>query len=800
MTLSVVGYNSKNQLNELSFIDDSDIPTFIICPSPKSADDLRKLFSKSSNPNVHTLTISKFCTDVIANLDSIKSNRKSEIYLELAALFLKVFAGLTNSTFQQAFLHLTELRGATNDYSIVEEILEDFDDELAQVIRYFWAYMDQRPLFDEHSVYRQIVTAIRESNAKLVEFFEEEKNIIFWGFSFLSNEQVDLVKALAIRFSVYVPFYNDLLEKTKNSDWVSWLSGDTIELEKLLEKEKIVNIVEYEKGNLQEYMNAYQFKNDLVFDNVILSQKNPSLSEIQAIGRNDLYFKTQCNLIEDKLKTIKDDLSSSLSDSPDLRLPIDEVFQNLNIKKEYAIKAQDFRQLKAIELFSNCIKDWVELSDDHDYLNQFILDVVSEVSLLNSPRNFYLSQYDKEAKGIICGLENLTGLGQGNNAFVVSSSFLGLKGGVKSHSEETAKILATIGPVRNTELEFQILKKEIIEFLEQEGTVLFIEKDLLENNLSWAQVIGNIKVNNIDLEIKPTLLKNPKDYLKSKMIISPEPPQKISASRMQTFIDCKRKYYFSYVNKWEFLSGKMDSVDARVIGKVEHDLVDKATTMDIAPESNELRELAGKLLKQELSREEVAVEDSKFLEALNEIITYSSNGIRFLQDLKLKDSSVEFIFESRLKSDEVSGSIDCIIKSKIFGNGIIDFKRSGGGIPKKIEMEKMQKVQVWFYVNFCNLEELDFFGYVNLSDLKKSLIVCEDSSLKQNLQEIHGLDSKSIINFKDTVASLKENFISFFNETKNELIYEKNFLPIPRSNDVCSYCDLSIICNKKGEE
>ena len=99
--------------------------------------------------------------------------------------------------------------------------------------------------------------------------------------------------------------------------------------------------------------------------------------------------------------------------------------------------------------------------------------------------------------------------------------------------------------------------------------------------------------------------------------------------------------------------------------------------------------------------------------------------IQTLLEIRKIDSDLKFEFETKISNKEdlqVIGSIDCVVRTRDMV-GILDFKRSAGGIPSKKDIMSFVKIQMWFYLLRTEslLPENRFFGFLNLSEPTDSI-------------------------------------------------------------------------------
>ena len=120
----------------------------------------------------------------------------------------------------------------------------------------------------------------------------------------------------------------------------------------------------------------------------------------------------------------------------------------------------------------------------------------------------------------------------------------------------------------------------------------------------------------------------------------------------------------------------------------------------------------------------------------------------------------------------MKGFIDCIL---IAGSEvhIFDFKRSASSIGSKKELLEFEKIQLWIYRWALSKKyNVAWWGYINLSD--------------GSMTGLHGSEVEACETF--------ENFlITLINKYKDEI----EFAPDPRTDKVCTFCELQLFCPKE---
>jgi CRISPR/Cas system-associated exonuclease Cas4 (RecB family) len=104
---------------------------------------------------------------------------------------------------------------------------------------------------------------------------------------------------------------------------------------------------------------------------------------------------------------------------------------------------------------------------------------------------------------------------------------------------------------------------------------------------------------------------------------------------------------------------------------------------------------------------------------------------------------------------------------------IYDFKRSDTSVGSKTDLQNFEKLQLWVYgLVMGSLKPVKKIGYINVSDIKKNLILETGNEFEL---------------FGEKILKLLMDFKA-----------EKKFLPNPRKDNICNYCNVRKIC-PKGE-
>jgi CRISPR/Cas system-associated exonuclease Cas4 (RecB family) len=799
--LSVNLYQNSVELFSLDFIKDKNLKTIVVCPSPLLADDFRSQVSQNQSVgDLNVVTISKFMGEELAIVkDDLSVFRKADLIMHLSTLWKSSYPELGHETFFQAFNLFTELRSYTLNLDLVKEILVEFDPIVAEAVQKFWLYLEYTEIVDEQCSYQLLAESYR--TPKTTE--QEQYNIIINGFNHLNAGQVDLIKALGIRHNVYVPFPKDVFSETLSSDWVRWLRPEDSEEITEVRTSRPINLISFAKNRLSEKLSDF-YKNDKLASgaDIFLGVKNPDMNQLNEVSFGGYFFKAKNDLFNTIASSVFEVLKNKFISkkksiaADELIDHVSEIIQNELCK---SLENKNYRLIKICHLIKSKLQEMKELSEQNVSLTLLDIHICEYVTRLNFPRTFSAPLLEEGVKGIIKGLEGIEGFNSELQTIIcVTSQYMGIRGGDNKYNEEVMKFLATIGPMQRKDLEYKLIKKRLREVLTSENTTLFMEQGLTDHDLGWSEIIDGLDINNISLDINREN-KELKDHIKS--IINKEASElkSYSASRLQTYIDCPRKYYFQYVDKLAVRPQADCTVRADQLGTLEHDIIGEYLENNKEFDEKKHVKLVEDMFNQFIDKLELTLNEFSYDRFLIELKDYSRNGIENLLKLKELDPKLEYIFEYNIAQDYpfLSGRIDCLIKGD-FGVGMIDFKRSQGSIPTKAEIDKFDKIQLWFYLKHYDPSphSYSFWGFMDLSDVESSRVFTADKDMSTALSGVEFLDKCRFVLNENLGAGLQE-YSEIEKETLVNINNEKKYEPLPRKADVCTFCSVANICPRK---
>ena len=817
--INIVLYEHSKDFYQLDYstlstqleIDTSN--ALFITPSPFHADTLRsKLATDCKLDNFDVITMSKYLKDQLVELldeDVLKNFKgKSELMLYLSTAWKTVTNDFNIGLFRKSFNILTDLRSFSLSAQVIDTALEDYDEETQRAVSSFHHVLQLQSVIDEHLANFMLSERLRKGD--LPANYSKEKLLVFWGFDFLSAVQVDLLKALAIRNEVVVPVVRRVYEKSQSSDWIQWLSEhDT----------NIIELASYElplKASIKEFpsnylskalsqellsMNLSMKESDITESDVYLATKNLEILQAQEANLDDHFFKVPFDLFSDNLNDFFENLRQMLEQNNDL-IPTLELLEWLSDLLDRCIKEQKFRYLKVVLKFKQNLMEWFELSEQNAVFRIFDCYVFEEIMQLDMPR-VSLIPHSTNQLGKIASLKELAAFDETKkNILCVTSQYGPVKSSGSQYTEKVEKYLTSIGPIRRSELEFEMLKHRLRELLQLDSSTVLIEQGLKDHDIGWNSILseGVSEVSSADIKNIKSIQR---DFVSDLKVDSSQQLKSISATRIQNYLDCPRKYFLNYISKLSPTIQVPGMLDLLKMGELEHAVIEKYVSSNSDFQEDKFAQTISETLEQLIARYDLQLSDRTKETHIVEVRSLCAPVIKNLLEINTI-FGLNLSFEHGIvieRHPRVSGSID------LFANNedtqfILDFKRSAGSIPGAAKLLEFEKVQLWFYLQ--RLKELDIlqldrkivFGYVNLSRPDESLILCNNDVSAALLKgsDLQVFKKTSVL--KGDLKSLLEQYEKFEQEILNKIDNDKLFLPKPITAKVCSYCAIANICTR----
>lgn len=781
-------FDDNNLKNHMQSLQGSDYT--VITPSPMHADMSRLFFDSQQKFDVVTISnfIKTYTEEIFDEDTTLKLKRKSDLNLILASLWKIINKNASYELFQKSFTLLTDFRAFSLNEDVLTTILENCDDEIANSVLWFHRTIEQLELIDEHKSYFLISEKLREGNLPIL--LESEKKYIFMGFDFLTPAQIDMIQSLAIRNDVYIPFNQKVFEKAKDFDWIKWITrfdSQITHIDDRLDTKPQLQTLKISKNYLSKALKLLKLKSK---DTVVVCSRNLDQKMIGEIPYSGIKFKAQTDLLYKEVSQLEEELVTEVLKKTIYK---DDFKSMLETMYDAAVERQDFKYLKTIMLISEIFNEWLDLTDKNEFLSEFEIKVFMESLKLNTPRNSLINAASSRIE-----VESLSSLDKikesDNNYFCATPEYGPIKSSVIDYSEDVQKFLATIGPIRRSEFEFDILQNKIFNKLSYDKSVLVIESNLVGEDAGWSEILSGFEIIDMDLDLegkRESLF----DYFNLKSIS--HSLNNYSASRLQTYLDCPQKYWHRYILKQSKRILLEHTINPMELGLIEHEVIETYLNTYIEYDENKHELLIKEFVHLLNKKIERTVQLRHYL---IEIKAYTKKTIVDL--LKIRTSfGMKFKFEKSIHNrfNKAIGSIDCFGESKDF-NCLLDFKRGATSIPSQKAFYDFEKVQLWFYLNQIKLLDPDFLkkdfvlGYVNLGEPDKSLLFVSSDTLKSALAFTDiGLFSKTVV-LKDNFDELFADYQDFEQKTLGSIETDKSFTAKPQSDSTCNYCDLQNIC------
>jgi CRISPR/Cas system-associated exonuclease Cas4 (RecB family) len=648
---------------------------------------------------------------------------------------------------------------------LLSEFLKEIDPVTSKSIYLFWAFSENETIIDEHRSYQ------------LMSKIEINTPLWFIGFKHLSGIQIDMLKDLGEKCEVSIFFPKDVYVETVSTDWIRWLIPEAKTEQETTDKK--LKIVYFPKNKLNVVLDSLGNR-DAHFD-LALASSRLSLGARQEVMIKDQFFKSPEDLFKNKREVLIDELDQELGEES---VSIQKIIEQIEAKKIIALNKQDFIFYKLLLLFQDALTFYAEFQTSFD---SFALKVFKMILELNSPRvsMVTLSQHYKTR---LFEISELPYKESHNPLIVIASSNYGiLKTGESKYSEKMMEALKVIAPIKRAGLDFSYLKSELIHTLNHPQNILLMEEGLDLIDLSWREVLKSFELEILTPDAQ-YFLKDKKDFLSVKIKHGPHKAKHVSASSLQSFTDCPRKYYFSYVDRLDHRPEERLKIAADEMGMLEHKIIEhyfKNLNIEELEEVDLLKieKLCHQFLNEFILKNKIALSEKVKVSTYYELLHFSQNGIEFLVSYIKENSARSIEFERSIGDNPwgLVGSIDCLVHLPENQVSLFDFKRSGASIGSKKETLLFEKVQIWIYliiVMRVQQQNISSWGYLNLSEIESSQLYHEK---ELTVIGTHTLD----------------DFQNIMEETITKLNEEIQFKAHPRNNKICNFCEVQLFCSKE---
>ena len=774
----------------------------IIVPHPKLADGVRSMGERHRpDLNIESTTIADFIKNEISRRNhDITIYKKYQLVIELSTVWKKCFPSGTYDEFFGAFDGFTRLRGTTMNFDLVEDILDHshlgLSERDVEGIKKFWKYLDIRGIYDEHAACSYLAGQYAIADGQ-----ESSEKMIVYGFSHLSSGQCDLLNAMGESHDIHIPIHAELWREAGESDWVKWINAEVLPVpanERKSGKTSLVKIRSNGLGGAIRQLAEVGCQDREI--EIVLAQKNPDFFHIGELAWGEIYFKVDVSVFDNSYTKIFNELEDRFDWKGEVATDSVLKFLGGMVKEELDknFDEKDFKIIKMASFVCDEIEEWMDLSEDNSVMTMFDYHVFKNSLKLNLPRNYILPRSDKKMRARVKGFEDIEAIGTDSMTIIcVTANYNDIDPKEEHWTEKMIESFLKIGPVKRKEFEFKMLKESIMDILVGGDSFLVIEEGLIDENPLWSEILSKIDVDEIFLEKYKK--KEKMDYIKSlgKKSYSPSSSGKWSSGKIQKYLDCPRSFYYSYIERIHFAPENRQEVEATELGSLQHKVIRSFLEQFDSPDEREHHNLTKKIWDQFLEEKKLFLDDLSCQNYFIEIKNYSWHGIECLLGIKDCYPETTFSFEVEFCFQDHKGSIDCIINLGDGVMGIVDFKRSEAGIPGKGDTFGFKKIQLWYYMHNFQMKDFRscFFGYVCLAEPEKSQFVFdEDVFSKSEFGEIFSVGKKYSCSFREK----REQFGYFLKEEIENILENKDFLPIPQSDKICNYCWMRQVCIKDG--
>lgn len=777
--MQIVYFSQKEQF--LTEMENRGQKLEFVTPSPAKADGLRsRLPGKSAH---EVITIAKFTSNLVQELwmgaEKPQVKRKSELLLIFGILKNKYLPELGYEQFSQAYNLFSDLRSFTLNEDALTSVLDEQPEVIRKAVSLFWKLLDVTGYLDEHGAYQQIAERLRssEENEKL------QKSYIFWGFQHLNGQQVDLLKALAIRYDVIIPFPLTLKDKIKKSDWISWLKDIRV-------TETELEVKEFEpKGKLLP-INSREISMHLKsvlkpHDQIILGVSKLSAEHIDIVPSQEVRFKIPHQLITPELNEVARNLKKFSGTTIELK----------NVLMDGLKKAPSLKHFRANQLYLEALAQIEEMTDETIQVDLFFLKLLSEVVNLNQPRTSYVPVSSKAMTIDLKDMSTLEDIDRKRRVILcIDDRFDEIQGLGQNYTESIQKALAALGPLKRNELELLFRQWEFRDLFTHADVTVMMGEGTLKHSLIWKRLFQDIHLERIEKTVAANE-RVPRDYFMS--LEKKTFAGSFSASKLQTFIDCPRKFYFSYVDK-VFPNILLEKdFDPMTSGTIIHEIIEKFFKENLSIE--ELKPLTSRIMQVYIKEKNLVLPPEVYLQRELIFNHRALNGIQFIRDLEARlGDKIEWKIEEPFQMDgnfKLKGRIDCLgVGSKYLL--LLDFKSTEFSASSNTDVNDYEALQLWAYAHASETRienKTVIMGYVVLDDAAKSNLLTSDEEIAKAIK-----DAKLC-----KIHKFKEDFSVKLQEAQEKMVAlslaiaaEKEFKAVPRKGSTCDFCELNKVCVK----
>lgn len=273
-----------------------------------------------------------------------------------------------------------------------------------------------------------------------------------------------------------------------------------------------------------------------------------------------------------------------------------------------------------------------------------------------------------------------------------------------------------------------------------------------------------------------------------------------SASKFQTFIDCPRKFYFTYVDQIFPKISLVKDFDPMTAGTISHKIIEVYFKQNLTLEDIPL--LTRRVMQEFITLGKLEIGKETFLQRELIFNHRAHNGISFLKDLEnALGLEVKWTIEADFNftdSYKITGKIDCLGESSNLVL-LLDFKSTKGGASPYSEVESLESLQLWAYAYAASRIIPDLksksiiMGFISLDKPSDSNLITNDAEILDKLKSSKICKQKIFSeDFSETFDKAKE----LMSDLAVSIASEEKFPAKPRKSKACHFCELTKVCVK----
>lgn len=847
--INIILYNSVAEIFRLKNIEKPFAEYQIVTSDPLWADLVREKIvanhlSKNTVLKFDAITISSFITTELQKFSTGEVLRKAELLQILSKYWREYFDGNYND-FINVYNIVSDLRSFSVKLDVLYDIISAFPERVRDPCKIMFWIMTEKNLIDEHSAYDLLGTSYSENEIKYqfngpASFPPVSCAYIIVGFQHMSALQIRFLQEFSKHFDVYIYFPKEVYDLVKHNHWIKWISLDAKIIESTTKKSNVNELVTlqkiqfFEKDELDLVIKQIRLNDN--WENVDLYLCCNELDDltIQEFNSVDVNYKYPTELFvneyENIYRTMLDKVIKGEIQTYSEALEVVEGF----IKEvcSATIELRNFKKLKILLLLLSTLKKRTELfserSENNSIFGSFEFQVAAEIVRLDLPRTFSFS-YSSRSPNVKC-IKHIPAIDHSReNVFIWRKSYLKLSS-TEKYPQEILKTLEALGPLRSKKDDQMFLKYWLMCSLKKQNILWCIEKGI-DNELA-NEIIQSTDMKNLEdrfnKNISAKKISENKSYLDTYIekniseINKSSINNSVSVSALQTYFDCPRKYFFTYIKNYQVDYQSNSFLDARQLGSLQHDLIQlyfeflNSTDTDNNDDKYYYDNSIEKFLEIKLNfylntylkDKNIVLSLLDYKSVQQEICNGVCNGVNFLLNIQKYCTSSEIKFRKKFWEFEVSlfnqdtrlrGRVDCKTLSNMpmSARCLFDFKRSSSSIPSLKDVQSLQKIQLVSYLSFykkMNMPLPNLYGYLNLKDISESLIFTNDLLLMEIVE-------KSFSDIKINLITLDEekHLLSSYQKLEldklSQMMNDRVYPAIPNNGtDTCKFCHMKMLC------